>query len=177
MKKILTLSIGFVLTMVSVAQKHTPFPVEDEKFLKELSQQFESQVKGLGKELIKDKLEPSWLTPGTFTVDEKKQVRESLDLLLTKRYQTVPVLQNYIETILALKESGKSEYFNSFQQVFIACINMSSNKTNKHVDHLSIIAKTLFKSNALFVGPSHEWKFENNSYTFGLRKSIERNKN
>ncbi|MFM7769993.1 MAG: hypothetical protein ACKO8Q_05485, partial [Bacteroidota bacterium] len=38
--------------------------------------------------------------------------------------------------------------------------------TNKHVDHLSIIAKTLFKSNALFVGPSHEWKFENNSYTF-----------
>ncbi|MFN5093534.1 MAG: hypothetical protein ACK5EW_09790 [Bacteroidota bacterium] len=167
MKKAFSILFILIAGLSLSAQKTTGLPEDDEKMLKALTALFEEQQKDAGKTLIEQQLKPMWLTPGQFSDAEKKNFRQTIDLLTSKRYSVIPTVQQYIELSMLFKEmQTPAAKVNGFHDLLNQCIKNNSKKINKATDVLIASALGLFRENTIYSDVKRAWKTDNSNFDF-----------
>ncbi|MFM7310989.1 MAG: hypothetical protein ACKOZY_10305, partial [Flavobacteriales bacterium] len=110
-------------------QKLTNVSRTDEKFIKDMTGLLENQRKGLGKEVIEEKLSPIWINPGKYTSDQKTKVYDLVDALLKNNAKVFPEISNYAICLIHLASQEIDNV--KFDELHTTLSKLITDKKNK----------------------------------------------
>ncbi|MFM7813229.1 MAG: hypothetical protein ACKO66_01800, partial [Flavobacteriales bacterium] len=89
----------------------------------------ENQRKGLGKEVIEEKLSPIWINPGKYTSDQKTKVYDLVDALLKNNAKVFPEISNYAICLIHLASQEIDNV--KFDELHTTLSKLITDKKNK----------------------------------------------
>lgn len=158
--------LGLVLLQsTTFAQRIEKFNREPEKFIGELSDLFNDQKKGIGKDFIEKEFSPIWIEQPVYTPQQQEIIFETLDLMLKNKNKVYPDMENYLLSLMAFPKSGKTDAdFLQWQSVLGKM--MGDKKVRKYVPEFLETSADLFSSRVFFKSDAVEWKSSNRNFSF-----------
>lgn len=135
------------------------------KFLEEMEDFFENNSGVNNKKEAKEFIEQFTLSWNTKLNDKhRKAAYITCNLMLKKKLRPFPDFKNYLNSIVGLVNSGRSdETFNSWQ----ACVDKIVNgKYIKNLSEYLFMSNQLFSTNTFYSSPVVNWSSSNSNYSF-----------
>lgn len=158
MRKLLLL-LTFCLSgwySVQAQQRLSAFSREPEKFIAELSDLFDEQKKGTGKELIEKQFAPIWLQQPAYTPQQQEMIFETLDLLLKNKSKVFPDFDYYIRSLIAFPKARKTDAdFLQWQQMVLKIL--ADKKFRKYTTEILESSVGLFADLTFFQSDAVKW--------------------
>ena len=159
---------SFLLALITLnahSQRITQFDHEPQKFIEQLTELFEEQKKGTGKDLIERQFAPIWIDAPAYTTQQQEMVFETLDLMLKNKNKVFPDFENYILSLLAFPKSGKSDLdFMQWQEVVMRL--MSDKKNKKFISEFLETSASLFTDRTFFRSDAVQWVSSSPGFKF-----------
>jgi hypothetical protein len=169
MKKSLLTFCLFLGTISLFAQSFREFSSQ-EAFLTELQDQLVEKTVGDAKKDNKkmlDKFEEMWVELNSFSAGQKEQIYRSCNQQMKAKLKVVPEIRDYIETVIAIVESGQNEdVFAEWHRTVDAVIELRS--ARKDFVKYMTFSKGLYTDSIIFSSPAVEWRAQNGTFRFEL---------
>ncbi|MGZ3930565.1 MAG: hypothetical protein ACXVPQ_05440 [Bacteroidia bacterium] len=159
-----TLAFSLFFSITASAQKTNQFSGDTIKFLKELSDYFadNSVNKQEATQFIAD-FSGMWKANG-IAGSYKKQIIETSNLFLLKRFKPYPYFVNYINAVMSFINSDQPHENNLNWQ---SCLEkMLAAKSIRGIAEFLDMSGNLFSDNVFFKSPTYTYKSVQNSYKF-----------
>lgn len=145
------------------AQKLEKFTREDEAFIDELVELFETNRKGTGKEFVGKEFAPIWIESTTFTTTQKDMIYETMDGFIKAKSRVFPEIQDYLKSLIAFPKSGKADkdllvYHNALNKLF------GDKKNKKHIAAFVESISGLYTDKTFFRTETVKWVSSSNNY-------------
>ncbi|MEZ4721281.1 MAG: hypothetical protein R2813_05320 [Flavobacteriales bacterium] len=165
------LSTLLLLSLSSIAQTFREFSGQ-EKFISDLRAQIEEKSVGDAKKEHKkmlDKFEEMWVELQSFTPSQQNTIYKTSDELLKNKLKIFPDVRDYIETVIIVVESGKSqeEFFEWHRTVDFL---IGTRTAKKEFSPYMQFSQRLFGEGIIYATGSVEWHSNNAQYEFGIEK-------
>ena len=161
------LLLYFNSTIIDVeAQAIKKFSNDDDQFLKELADFFDTPNKNIskqGKNFIKNFTE-TW-EAGKFTVEHQKKIKNTCNRLLELKYQPYPEFLDYLTTVLNVYNNGKEvKTFDDWQLTLEKLMNAKKVKRIELSNYIEF-GKLLLSNNVLYQTNVLTWFSNSQNYS------------
>ncbi|MDP4762797.1 MAG: hypothetical protein NWR97_04010, partial [Salibacteraceae bacterium] len=114
-----------------------------------------------------DKFEEMWVELNSFSAGQKEQIYRSCNQQMKAKLKVVPEIRDYIETVIAIVESGQNEdVFAEWHRTVDAVIELRS--ARKDFVKYMTFSKGLYTDSIIFSSPAVEWRAQNGTFRFEL---------
>ncbi|MFN9945039.1 MAG: hypothetical protein ACK56I_36785, partial [bacterium] len=137
-------------------QRLSEFNRDPEKFISELTNLFDEQKKGTGKDLIEKQFAPIWIETPAYTQAQQEMIYETLNLMLKNKNKVFPDFHEYLKALIAFPTSGKTEAdFLAWSDVLLKV--MADKKNKKFTSELIESSALLFRDRTFFQNETIQW--------------------
>jgi hypothetical protein len=162
-KSICPILIFLFAFLASDAQKIEKFTREDEAFIDELVELFETTRKGTGKEFVAREFAPIWIESTTFTATQKDMIYETMDGLLKSKSRVFPEIQEYLKSLIFFPKSGKTdkdllEYHTAINKLF------GDKKNKKYLGAFIEAISGLYENRTFYRTETVQWVSSSNQF-------------
>ncbi|MFN8864700.1 MAG: hypothetical protein ACK5W1_10325 [Flavobacteriales bacterium] len=167
MRKSIPILTLFILTSIAALsqQRLSEFNRDPEKFISELTNLFDEQKKGTGKDLIEKQFAPIWIETPAYTQAQQEMIYETLNLMLKNKNKVFPDFDNFIRSLVAFPKARKTDAdFLQWQQVVLKML--ADKKFKKNVSDFLETSATLFSERSFFQSDAVKWVSSSPGFIF-----------